>query len=258
MKFGITQYAASADGKGFVEATARLKLAGVEPYIGSSDSEFFAWSPQEIERVVQQASKLGVVIPSVCVGLFNGDPAVISADGFEKAVRLTSDALKFTAAVGGKIMLLCTYVVSHPDTPQKKKNLLRVVRAVEPLARKLGVKIGLETPLSAEELAQVVDEAASDHVGVYYDYGNALANGFDPAREIPILGKRILSIHVKDSARMVLGSLHLGSGDVNLAAAVAATLAIGYDGWLMLETPGGDESAIREDLAVLNRHLKTR
>src|SRR5439155_5056747 len=159
MKLGITQYAASADGRNFVEAAGRLMLEGVEPYIGDAASEFFSWSSEQVSQFVNNAALLGVAVPSVCVGLFNGDDAIIRSEGFEKAVRLTSDALKFSAAAGAKVMLLCTYLISHPDTEEKKKNFLRVVTAVEPLARRLRVRIGLETPLSAEALAELVDAA---------------------------------------------------------------------------------------------------
>ena len=258
MKFGITQYAASADGTRFIEAAARLKLAGVEPYIADTSSEFLSLSPDQRAALKREAARHGVEIPSVCLGAFNVDSCVVEVEGFEKALRVTSDALQFTSGVGAKLMLLCTYVVSHPDTPAKKQNLMRVVREVEPLARKLGVRIALETPLSAEEVAEIVDTLQSELVGVYYDYGNALANRFDPAREIPVLGTRIFAIHAKDSIRGKLGGLHLGAGDLNLQAAVAATRQIGYDDWILLETPGGDESATLNDLDLLRRAVSAQ
>jgi sugar phosphate isomerase/epimerase len=253
MKLGITQFAASADGTHFVEAAARLKLAGVEPYIGSLDSEFLTYDKDQRGALKQLAATNHVEIPSVCVGLFNGDAALITASESEKAARVTSECLRFSSDIGARIMLLCTYILSHPDTPEKEQNLLRVVRAVEPLARKLGVKIALETPLPTERLAQVVDAAASDHVGVYYDFGNAVAGRFDPAKELEILGKRIFAIHVKDSILGKLGGLHMGAGDVDFDAAMHATAKIGYDGWMLLETPGGDEAALRQDIAALRR-----
>ena len=81
-----------------MEAAGRLMLEGVEPYIGDAASEFFSWSSEQVSQFVNNAALLGVAVPSVCVGLFNGDDAIIRSEGFEKAVRLTSDALKFSAA----------------------------------------------------------------------------------------------------------------------------------------------------------------
>lgn len=258
MKLGISQYAASGDGKNFVEAASRLGLEGVEPYIGDANSEFLSQSQEQTLRLRTHAARLGVEIPSVCLGAFNGDASIITPSELDRAVELITRSLQFSAAAGAKLMLLCTFVASHPDTDAKREALLSAVLATEPVARKLGIRIALETPLAAEVIANLVDRAASDHVGVYYDYGNALAMGLDPSREIPALGKRIMAIHAKDSARMKLGGLHFGEGDVDLAAAVRATRAIGYDGWLVLETPGGDEALLRKDIALLRHCLQQR
>lgn len=252
MILGLTQ--GTAHGEDYLEHTARLGLTGVEPFIGSAEDERLAWSGADLERFVARARNSGVQIPSVAVGLFNNDSAIIEATGRSKTLDLTSRALEFSAGVGANVMLLCTYVVSHPDTPEKKTNLLEVVREVEPLARKLGVAIALETPLPAEELAELTDAATSEFVGVYYDFGNAVFLGFDPAREVRVLGKRIMSVHVKDSAE-VLGGLHLGEGKLDLASALEALRSIRYEGWLMLETPGDDEAAVRKDIEVLSGFL---
>lgn len=257
MKMGITQGAVSVTGKEFLERTAKMGLAGVEPYIAEENSEFLSWSSGNTKQFVDKAKKLGVEIPSVALGVFNNDSALVTSEGQAKAVKLTIRTLQFASAVGAKTMLLCTYLASHPDTPQKKFNLLEVIHKVTPLACKLGVTIGLESPLPAAELEQLVDVARSDCVGVYYDLGNAVALGFDPAREIEVLGGRILAVHVKDSAN-VLGALHLGEGKLDLKAAIETLRRIGYDGWLILETPGGDEHVLQKDINILNQYLKRK
>jgi hexulose-6-phosphate isomerase len=251
MKFGITQYAASGDGKNFIEAAARFGMAGAEPYFGDVQGEFLASSEEDLRSFRAKADRAGVEIPSTCLAVFNGDSSAIREDGFDQACAIVRTGMKATAALGAKTMLLCTFVESHPDTREKRKNLLRVVRAMEPTARDLKLRLALETPLAAEDLAELVDAAESEIVGVYYDYGNALAMGYDPAREIPILGDRIMAIHAKDSARLKLGGLHFGEGDVNLPAAVKATKSIGYDGWMIVETPGDDPAKMQRDIALL-------
>lgn len=254
MKLGITQYAASRDGKGAVEIAAGLGLAGVEPYV-TDELPFYSMSPQELAKFRDDAARQGIEVPSVCLGHFNGDASIVTEDGFDKAVEIVSHVLRLTSALGAKVLLLCTFVASHPDTPEKRRCLANVVKAVEPLARNLGVKIALETPLPAEEIGGIVDEIASDQVGIYYDFGNAIAMGFDPAREIPLLGKRILAIHVKDSVSSKLGGLHLGDGQLDLAAAMQATKGIGFDGWLSIETPCESEAKLLRDVEQLRRHL---
>jgi L-ribulose-5-phosphate 3-epimerase len=250
MRLGITQYAASSTGKDFLEATAALGLEGVEPYIGDIHDEILSWSDEHIAELAQKERDLGVCIPSTTLAIFNNDPAIVEADSWDKAVDIVERSLQVTARLGAKIMLLCTYIRSHPDTPEKKANLIAVVRAVEPLARDLGVAIALETPLPAEELAEVVDAIGSDCVGVYYDLGNAIYLGYDPAREIGVLGSRIIDMHVKDTVEF-LGDAHLGKGKLDLAASVAAMKKVGYDGWLIIETRGDDAAAVRADVQLL-------
>jgi len=254
VKIGITQYAASPDGRNFLERTAQMGLDGVEPFFGTADDELLSWSGEEIERFLLCAKRLGVCIPSTALGVFNNDPSLIDPRGRDRAVDLITRALRFTAAVEARTMLLCTYLQSAPDTAEKKANLLNVIRTVLPLADQLDVAVALESPLPAKELLDLLDATESDRTAVYYDLGNAVALGFDPAEEIRLLGRRILSVHVKDSSDS-LGALHLGRGRLDLAASIEALKSIGYDGWLILETPGGDESSVYRDIEILKHYV---
>jgi sugar phosphate isomerase/epimerase len=151
-------------------------------------------------------------------------------------------------------MLLCTFFASDPDTPEKKRNLLNIVEQVLPLAKKLNVSLALESPLAADDLIDMVDAVQSEHFGVYYDIGNALYLGHDPAAEILQLNHRILSVHVKDTAAAP-GDSHLGAGQLDLHACMASLDQIDYQGWFILETPGGDDDALRSDIAVLRQYI---
>jgi sugar phosphate isomerase/epimerase len=252
VKLGLSQYAASADGRGFIEAAAKFGVAGVEPVIIDEASEFLRWSEAETTRFRDAAKKLDVQVPSVALALFNGDSSLIEKSGKEKSVQIISLSLRFSSAVGAKIMLLCGFLVSNPDTEEKRENLASVVKAIEPIAQKLGVAIALELPLPAREFAALVDRINSRQVGIYYDLGNAVALGFDPAEEVRTLGSRIIALHVKDSLDK-LGALHLGKGKLNLEAAIKAIHDIKYDGWVMLETFADDENEIRNDIAKIRR-----
>jgi sugar phosphate isomerase/epimerase len=234
--------------------TAALGLAGTEPFFGSPDDKLLQWTEDQRRALRKKGDELGVEITSVCLGAFNGDPAVIQAEGREKAVAFIEKTLDFTRDVGASVMLLCTYLQSHPDTEEKKANLLEVVRRIEPYARDRGIRIGLETPLDATELKALAEAAESDHVGVYYDTGNAVSLGFDPVEEIHILGSTMFAIHIKDSVDK-LGALHMGDGYVDLAGCMQAIKEIGYDGWLMLETPGDDIEAVKRDIEAVRSYL---
>lgn len=255
MKIGLCQGTACpqpTDAQTLLDAVTALGARGLEPFFGSADDARLTWSQAETAQFAASADAMGISIPSVAVGIFNGDSSLIEAAGQERAMDIVKQAIAFTAAAGGDVMLLCTFLASHPDTPEKKACVLDVVRAVEPLARERGVVIALESPLPAEELAALADAAQSDHVGVYYDVGNAVFLGFDPAREIEVLGGRIRRVHIKD-VRDSLAGLHLGNGRLDLPASMDALCRIGYDGWLMLETSGDDPQAVQGDIRTLQQ-----
>jgi len=109
----------------------------------------------------------------------------------------------------------------------------------------------LESPLPSDELKEVLETINSDQVGVYFDTGNAVANGYNPVKEIEVLDKDIFAVHIKDSYALQLSGLHMGDGDVDFAAIVAALKRIDYDDWLVIDTRGEDEQAVREDIRRL-------
>lgn len=254
VRIGTAQSTAGASGIRLIERTAELGLAGAEPMIDSPQTEYLSWSTVEIMRFTQRAKSLNVYLPTTAVSIFNGDDSLVTTEGRKNAMSLIRQSLAFSALIGAKAMLLCTYFASNPDTRQKKSNLFEVLRQVEPTARDLGVAIALESPLPAIELANMVDAVESKYVGVYYDVGNAVFLGYNPAEEIEHLGQRILSIHVKDTAKNI-GDSHLGEGRLDLDAAMAALDKINYRRWLIVETPCGNDDAIRNDIRIINSYL---
>ena len=259
MQIGMIQGAPTGGYDGGCQLLAKVRhvgLSGLEVFFGSAQDEMLGWSVADIDRFAAAAKDCGIALMSTALGAFNNDAALVQPSRCEAAVALVERTLDVTKALGADVMLLCTYIQSHPDTEAKKDALLDVLKRVEPGARARGVTIALESPLPAKELRDLTDTAGSDRVQIYYDVGNAVGLGFDPAREIPVLGHRIVSVHVKDSAG-TLGGLHLGEGQLDLDAAMQALNSVAYDGWLVLETPADDESAFREDVRKLKTAIGT-
>ena len=202
-RIGLTEVTARVGGEALLKCAAELGLAGVEPMIGQEDSEYLSWTAQRRRQFAGRAGDLGVLVPSVALGAFNEDAALIDAALRDRAVRLITRSLEFSHDAGAAVMLLCTFFKSHPDTPEKQASLLRVLQDVAPRARELGVTIALETPLDARQLAALVHAAGLSNVGVYYDVGNSLYLGYDVPAEIALLGPLIRAMHIKDTATML-------------------------------------------------------
>jgi hexulose-6-phosphate isomerase len=252
---GVTQYTCRKSGKELVPRAKELGFQGAEPMIADKASEYLSWSDAEICSFRTQAGMQGIAIPTTAVAIFNDDSALINRDGESQAVEVIRRCVEFTSKVGAGVMLLCTFFASHPDTPEKQCQMVKVLRKVLPVAQSHKVKIALESPLPACELVKLVDSVKSDFLGVYYDVGNALYLGFDPAEEIEILNQRIFSVHLKDTLK-ILGDSHLGLGRLNMASAMASLNRTGYKNWLILETPGDEDTAIQNDIAIIRQTTK--
>ena len=120
----------------------------------------------------------------------------------------------------------------------------------EHIAEKHKIVLALETMFNADQIGMVVDKIDSPYVKVYYDTGNLCNRGYDVPAELRQLGDRIGMIHAKDTDRQMLGG-----GKVDFDGVSDAIREIGYDGYIVLETPTGDDpnTANAQNLAFIKR-----
>jgi len=129
--------------------------------------------------------------------------------------------------------------------PQTRQEQLcaaaRVLESCVPLARRLGVAIGVETHddfSSSSVLAGLLAMADPDSVGAVWDSHHPHRTGETPAEVYANLGRRILLTQIKDARRgpeddwrLVL----LGEGEVPVRQILALLAARGYRRWISVE-----------------------
>lgn len=111
-------------------------------------------------------------------------------------------------------------------------------------AEKKKVGLGIENIwgkvlYSPLEMRNFVDTFKCPYIGVHFDVGNVLQYGY-PDQWIRILGKRILSIHLKDyleSINNIRAFTYLFQGNVPWDRVMDALHEIGFDGFLIAEVP---------------------
>jgi len=122
----------------------------------------------------------------------------------------------------------------------KEKEVERLIKVIKqqlvPRAEDLGVVIGLENSLTANQNLQIIDEIGSSMVQVYYDIANSWRRGYDVPGEIRHIGnERMCEVHIKnEGSRLIYGN----EGVVDMGRCAAALKAIGFDKWFVLETSG--------------------
>ncbi len=237
-----------------LELAKRAGFDGIElNYDLDSDLSPKATS-KDFVKIRQMAEEIGIAISGLCSFLFwpypltSNDPAE-RARGMELAELMTQAA----ADLGTENLLVVPGAVhmpwraDHDPTPNDvcDQRAKAAIAKLLPKAEKLGVYMNIEniffngylmTPM---EMVQFVDHFASDHLRVHFDTGNIMMFQF-PEHWIPILGKRIKNVHLKEFTKKGTDfSLEtfrpLLDGTTNWPAVIDAFDAIGYSGYLTFE-----------------------
>ena len=214
------------------------------------------------DEVLKAQDASGLHIPSVCCLTHWAKPLSDPNPGVrEMGLEGLKTALRDAKAYGASSVLLVPAIVSeNVSYPEAYERSQTEIRKAIPLAERLGVKIAIENVwnkflLSPLEVARYVDEFNSSTVVCHFDIGNVLAIGW-PEQWIPILGKRIQKLHVKEYSRkkqqeegMFKGfEVDYFNGDNNWPAIMKALDAIDYRGWAIAEAafhPKGVDPATR-------------
>lgn len=211
-------------------------------------------SEAAIKEIGQMASRIGIAISGVCSFLFwpyaftHQDP-----ERRKKGVELAQKMIRAARLLGTDNLLVVpgsVYAPWIPDEPPVPHDvaLARATEAVKsliPLAQQHGVLLNMENIFangflhSPQEMNAFVDGFASDRVKIHFDTGNIMQYHF-PEHWIPLLGKRIQNIHLKEYSKKVhefnLNAFRLLlDGTTNWPAVLAALEAIGYRGYLTFE-----------------------
>ncbi|QDV14117.1 L-ribulose-5-phosphate 3-epimerase UlaE [Rosistilla oblonga] len=209
---------------------------------------------KEFHAIRRMADEIGIEISGVCSFLFwpfpltSNDPAERTR-GMELAGKMTQAAhdlgTENLLVVPGAVHM--PWRADHDPTPNDvcDRRAREAIGELLPQAEKLNVSLNMENIffngflMSPMEMADFVDSFSSEHVKVHFDTGNIMEYQF-PEHWIPILGKRIKNVHLKEFTKK--GSDHsleafrpLLDGTTNWPAVLAAFDQIGYDSYLTFE-----------------------
>lgn len=151
------------------------------------------------------------------------------------------------------------------DYPAAFERSLEFYHEVEKLAKRYKVRTLVETHQnlitpSASLAHRFVSHFDPTHVGVIYDPGNMVLEGFETyLMGLQLLGPYLAHVHLKNATftRPTDGGvwrprwMPLEDGVVNFKEVLKALLQVGYDGWLVME----DFSAARGSLETLKHNL---
>jgi sugar phosphate isomerase/epimerase len=204
--------------------------------------------PDHPDAMKAMAGEYNLAIPSLCLGFLCNERSLVGAPkAIASAQRLIEQAMRAAVVIGAKVVLVPFFgkntLASEDDLATGANALLELVEQAE----HHDVILGVESTLNVHQQLFLLDHLASTHVRIYGDTGNALARKLDVVTVIRDLGPgTIAQVHFKD-VHVAEGSppnydVALGEGDVDFKGVMQALRAVGYDGWIVLETPGGADA----------------
>lgn len=231
-----------------VELARRIGFDGVEVSLGrAKEGRLPQDDPEIIARYRAAAAQHKLTLASTCLDALHNN--YLKSDPL--APKLLADAIRITEALGARAILLPSFGKAAPAEPGEQERVAALLREHAPAALKAGITLCLENDLSAEANARMVELSRSPAVKVYYDTGNSFNRGFDILKEIRWLGReRIGQVHFKD------GKSYLGEGKIDFRAVAQALNEIGYQGFIVLETPspsGDIEADMRRNLSFVRK-----
>ena len=211
-------------------------------------------SDAQIQAIGKLAQQIGIQISGLCSFLFW--PYSLTHEDPQRREKGIELAIKMIRAA----RLLCTenllvvpgavYIPWLKDEPPVAPDVCdrrarEAVRRLMPEAEKAGVYLNIENIFangflhSPQEMVEFVDSFRSDRVRVHFDTGNIMQYHF-PEHWIPLLGKRIQNVHLKEYSKEVHEfNLHafrpLLDGTTNWPAVLEAFDQAGYRGYLTFE-----------------------
>ena len=235
----------SAHGRVF-EAARRLTFDGVELDVGREE----LGSRDRLASLLRERAASGLDVPSLVLGelsdrggIADDDPAVAEAARCD-----VGRAIAWAAELGAGAILVPFF--GRGEVPDEGA-LDRAADAFRVLCRSAAdaeIVLCYEGTLPAEAILTLAGRVASRAFGCYFDLANVVARGMDSATEIRALGSLIRRVHLKD-IRTTIGDCAPGLGSVDFAESVRALDEIGYDDWVVLETPPRPAELVARDLS---------
>ena len=239
----MTDVLPSADDAQLFLRAKRLGFAGVEVILRRAEAG-------RLDGLLRAQADTGLAVPSLVLGehsdlggVADTDPAVAAA-----AVADVERALDWAAELGSDALLVPFFGRAEL---RSAADLDRAAAALRPLCARgagRGVSLLYEGTLDSDGIRALAAGVDSPAFGCYFDTANVVTRAMDTATELRGLGDLVRRVHVKDVHAKV-GDRPPGLGRVDFDETGRALDEIGYEGWIVLETPPGPPELVGRDLA---------
>lgn len=225
---------------GAFEVAKQIGLKGIQVNLGSDANNMHLRQKPLQEAWLAESKKTGVQIASLAIGELNRVPYKSEP----RTEQWVWDAVDVASNLGVSVILLAFFSKNDLRKDEAgKEEVIKRLKVVAPKAEKMGVILGLESYLSAEEHMDIIQKVGSKSVKVYYDFRNSADAGYDVIKEIKWLGKdAICELHMKENG-FLLGK---GTLDWKLISETLQEMEYYGGGWMQIESARPKEAGIVE------------
>ena len=244
MKIGVLDAVLLDSWDGLLALAGELGFAGVELGVRADRAAGHPlWDEAYRRRLRSEAAAASVQIPSICLHALGPLFSAAGEAGRAAGVRTLVEIVAFCHELGGSVVLCPLGAPAEQPYDEAFLGWVAGLKAAAPSAAQAGVRLAAESvgrthPQSAERFERILAAVDSTALGVYYDVGNAVYQGFDPGADLRRLGKQVVQIHMKEIGVALMDS----GGTVDFADVFAAIRETAYDGYLILETGRGADA----------------
>lgn len=235
---------------GAFDVARKIGVKGIQVNLGSDQNNLHLRDKARQDLYIAASKESGVRIASLAIAELNRVPYKSEP----RTEEWVWDAVDVAKNLDVTVILLAFFAANDlRNDDQGKKEVIRRLKMVAPKAERMGITLGIESYLSAEEHMDIIQQVGSGSVKVYYDFRNSADAGYDVIREIRWLGKdAICELHMKENGYL------LGEGTLDWRAISDVLDEVGYDGgWMQMEgaRPEGADivTSYRQNLAYLEK-----
>ena len=233
------------------DVAKQIGLEGIQVNLGNVKNSLHLRETSRQQLYLDKSKETGIKISSLAIAELNNIPYKSDT----QTELWVSDSIDVAKNLGVKVILLAFFHNNDLRGDEKgKQEVIRRLKSVAPKAERMGITLGIESYLSAEELVDIIQKVGSGSIKIYYDFRNSADAGYDVIKELNFLGKEaICELHMKENGFL------LGNGTMDWKRIADTLKEIGYvgDGWMQIEGATPKDADIVESYRYNLKYLKT-
>jgi len=205
-----------------------------------------------IEEIQEIIKKSGVKVYSICADYFMDIPFLRSDLNLRKELMEKLVWLVYQAnSIEAKYIDLPFVDNSEIKNEYEYKLVKEFIEHAANAAKKLDVKIALETSLAPKSFKALLDMINSEAIVANYDTGNSSGIGYDCRVELKFYGNYITTVHIKDRL-LNDGTKPLGTGSADFENFFYHLSLLKYNGPIVLQA-AREVDGLEIETAIKNR-----